>query len=68
MRHLSCCIVGGGPASKMHFFLLALAGINIAFLEKLPDFLRDFRGDSEVDSKGRCRSPSMPSTGFPMEL
>ena len=41
-----CCIVGGGPAGMVLGFLLARAGIEVAVLEKHPDFLRDFRGDT----------------------
>jgi 2-polyprenyl-6-methoxyphenol hydroxylase-like FAD-dependent oxidoreductase len=41
-----CCIVGGGPAGMMLGFLLARQGIDVAVLEKWPDFFRDFRGDT----------------------
>ena len=41
-----CCIAGGGPAGMMLGFLLARAGIRVVVLEKHPDFLRDFRGDT----------------------
>jgi 2-polyprenyl-6-methoxyphenol hydroxylase-like FAD-dependent oxidoreductase len=41
-----CCIVGGGPAGMMLGFLLARAGVGVTVLEKHPDFLRDFRGDT----------------------
>ena len=41
-----CCIAGGGPAGMMLGFLLARAGIDVVVLEKHPDFLRDFRGDT----------------------
>jgi 2-polyprenyl-6-methoxyphenol hydroxylase-like FAD-dependent oxidoreductase len=41
-----CCIVGGGPAGMMLGFLLARAGAGVTVLEKHPDFLRDFRGDT----------------------
>jgi 2-polyprenyl-6-methoxyphenol hydroxylase-like FAD-dependent oxidoreductase len=41
-----CCIVGGGPAGMMCGLLLARAGIDVMVLEKHPDFLRDFRGDT----------------------
>jgi 2-polyprenyl-6-methoxyphenol hydroxylase-like FAD-dependent oxidoreductase len=41
-----CCIAGGGPAGMMLGFLLARAGVNVMVLEKHPDFLRDFRGDT----------------------
>jgi 2-polyprenyl-6-methoxyphenol hydroxylase-like FAD-dependent oxidoreductase len=43
---MNVCIVGGGPAGMMLGFLLARAGIEVAVLEKHPDFLRDFRGDT----------------------
>jgi 2-polyprenyl-6-methoxyphenol hydroxylase-like FAD-dependent oxidoreductase len=41
-----CCIAGGGPAGMMFGFLLARAGVDVLVLEKHPDFLRDFRGDT----------------------
>jgi 2-polyprenyl-6-methoxyphenol hydroxylase-like FAD-dependent oxidoreductase len=41
-----CCIAGGGPAGMMLGFLLARAGVAVIILEKHPDFLRDFRGDT----------------------
>jgi len=41
-----CCIAGGGPAGMMLGFLLARAGVAVVVLEKHPDFLRDFRGDT----------------------
>jgi 2-polyprenyl-6-methoxyphenol hydroxylase-like FAD-dependent oxidoreductase len=41
-----CCIAGGGPAGMMLGFLLARAGVRVVILEKHPDFLRDFRGDT----------------------
>src|SRR5262245_43951430 len=41
-----CCISGGGPAGMMLGYLLARAGIEVAVLEKWPDFFRDFRGDT----------------------
>jgi len=41
-----CCIAGGGPAGMMLGFLLARAGVDVVVLEKHPDFLRDFRGDT----------------------
>src|SRR5262245_19128435 len=43
---VTCCIAGGGPAGMMAGFLLARAGVDIVVLEKHPDFLRDFRGDT----------------------
>ena len=42
----SCCIAGGGPAGMMLGYLLARAGVPVLVLEKHPDFLRDFRGDT----------------------
>ena len=44
--HVSCCIVGGGPAGMMLGLLLARAGVYVLVLEKHSDFLRDFRGDT----------------------
>src|SRR3954462_14333204 len=44
--HTRCCIAGGGPAGMMLGFLLARAGVDVCVLEKHPDFLRDFRGDT----------------------
>jgi 2-polyprenyl-6-methoxyphenol hydroxylase-like FAD-dependent oxidoreductase len=41
-----CCIVGGGPAGMMLGLLLARDGVEVVVLEKHPDFLRDFRGDT----------------------
>ncbi len=41
-----CVIVGGGPAGMMAGYLLARAGVDVAVLEKHPDFFRDFRGDT----------------------
>jgi 2-polyprenyl-6-methoxyphenol hydroxylase-like FAD-dependent oxidoreductase len=41
-----CCIVGGGPAGIMLGFLLARMAVDVVVLEKHPDFLRDFRGDT----------------------
>jgi len=43
---VTCCIAGGGPAGMMLGFLLARAGVRVVVLEKHPDFLRDFRGDT----------------------
>jgi 2-polyprenyl-6-methoxyphenol hydroxylase-like FAD-dependent oxidoreductase len=42
----TCCVVGGGPAGMMLGYLLARQGIEVAVLEKYPDFFRDFRGDT----------------------
>ena len=41
-----CCIAGGGPAGMTLGFLLARAGVDVIVMEKHPDFLRDFRGDT----------------------
>jgi len=43
---VDCCIAGGGPAGMMLGYLLARSGIEVAVLEKWPDFFRDFRGDT----------------------
>ena len=37
---------GGGPAGIVLGYLLARAGVEVLVLEKHPDFLRDFRGDT----------------------
>jgi 2-polyprenyl-6-methoxyphenol hydroxylase-like FAD-dependent oxidoreductase len=42
----TCCIAGGGPAGMMLGLLLARGGVPVTVLEKHPDFLRDFRGDT----------------------
>lgn len=39
-------VVGGGPAGMFLGLLLARGGIDTVVLEKHPDFLRDFRGDT----------------------
>lgn len=44
--HTEVCVAGGGPAGIMLGYLLARAGIDVVVLEKHPDFLRDFRGDT----------------------
>ncbi len=46
MDKTGCVVVGGGPAGMMLGLLLARAGVNVTVLEKHPDFLRDFRGDT----------------------
>jgi 2-polyprenyl-6-methoxyphenol hydroxylase-like FAD-dependent oxidoreductase len=43
---VQCCIAGGGPAGILLGLLLARAGVSVLVLEKHPDFLRDFRGDT----------------------
>ncbi|HUG45587.1 MAG TPA: FAD-dependent oxidoreductase [Sphingomicrobium sp.] len=39
-------VAGGGPAGTMAGLLFARAGCRVQILEKHPDFLRDFRGDT----------------------
>ncbi|SMG22433.1 FAD-dependent oxidoreductase [Paracoccus sp. J56] len=41
-----CVIAGGGPAGMMAGLLLARAGARVTVLERHPDFLHDFRGDT----------------------
>lgn len=43
---VQCCVVGGGPAGMMLGMLFSRQGIDVVVLEKHPDFLRDFRGDT----------------------
>ena len=42
----TCLVAGGGPAGVMLGLLLARAGVAVTVMEKHPDFLRDFRGDT----------------------
>jgi 2-polyprenyl-6-methoxyphenol hydroxylase-like FAD-dependent oxidoreductase len=46
MERTGCAVVGGGPAGMVLGLLLARAGVPVTVLEKHPDFLRDFRGDT----------------------
>ncbi|GAA3645787.1 FAD-dependent oxidoreductase [Nonomuraea antimicrobica] len=43
---VACVVAGGGPAGMVLGLLLARSGVEVAVLEKYPDFLRDFRGDT----------------------
>ncbi|WP_280183033.1 FAD-dependent oxidoreductase [Nocardia cyriacigeorgica] len=45
-KRTQCVVAGGGPAGMMLGLLLARAGVEVTVLEKHPDFLRDFRGDT----------------------
>lgn len=45
-QNTTCAIAGGGPAGMMLALLLARGGVDVTVLEKHPDFLRDFRGDT----------------------
>lgn len=42
----SVAVAGGGPAGMFLGLMLARAGVEVTVLEKYPDFLRDFRGDT----------------------
>jgi 2-polyprenyl-6-methoxyphenol hydroxylase-like FAD-dependent oxidoreductase len=44
-EHVSCCVVGAGPAGAVLALLLARQGIPVTLLEAHPDFERTFRGD-----------------------
>jgi len=46
MPEQNCCVVGAGPAGLMLGLLLARAGVRTTVIEKHPDFLHDFRGDT----------------------
>ena len=59
-----CCIVGGGPAGMMLGYLLGRAGIDVAVLEKHPDFFRDFRGDTVHPSTLQVMDELGLSEGF----
>ncbi|WP_281356909.1 FAD-dependent oxidoreductase [Fodinicola acaciae] len=45
-QRTGCLVVGGGPAGMVLGLLLARAGVEVTVLEKHPDFLHDFRGDT----------------------
>lgn len=46
MERTTALIAGGGPAGMVLGLLLARGGVEVTVLEKHPDFLRDFRGDT----------------------
>jgi 2-polyprenyl-6-methoxyphenol hydroxylase-like FAD-dependent oxidoreductase len=46
MAELDLIVAGGGPAGMMAGVLFARAGCRVQVLEKHPDFLHDFRGDT----------------------
>jgi 2-polyprenyl-6-methoxyphenol hydroxylase-like FAD-dependent oxidoreductase len=46
VRRVTCCVIGCGPAGAMLGLMLAREGVDVLVLEKHPDFLRDFRGDT----------------------
>jgi 2-polyprenyl-6-methoxyphenol hydroxylase-like FAD-dependent oxidoreductase len=45
-EQVDACVVGGGPGGMMAGLMLARQGVRVVVLEKHPDFLRDFRGDT----------------------
>lgn len=45
-QHVTCCVIGCGPAGAMLGLMLAREGVDVLVLEKHADFLRDFRGDT----------------------
>jgi len=49
-----CVVVGGGPRGHMTGLLLARPGCRSPCVEKHPDFLRDFRGDTGTRPLSPC--------------
>lgn len=45
-EHVTCCVVGAGPAGAVLAYMLARKGMSVALLEAHLDFDRDFRGDT----------------------
>jgi 2-polyprenyl-6-methoxyphenol hydroxylase-like FAD-dependent oxidoreductase len=46
IQHVTCCVIGCGPAGAMLGLMLAREGVDVLLLEKHSNFLRDFRGDT----------------------